>query len=415
MTKETAVIAISILTAFGTVSFLLLIVGLFRPTLVMKRASLQTRGGIIFFWGGLWILATIGATIVAAIAGQNLPTTPASEPRDYYVGASGANIRECPQLSCKVVNTIPQNTLLSFPGDLYNKYPNWAEVTLPSGQVGYISKTALSSEVTEVAAPSTPSANEILLAPFAPQGPFLVGYSYTMSFCYPESARSGATCGGLPHETQNPVGGSPPYSIIKKFGFIPPGMTLELNGLLSGSPTTVGTYNFKLCAKDLQMNEGCQDFTFVVEREKEILAEPTLPSQPAPTPQPVEESVPDYGHTLESSSCSRSQKPGTISTFWDMRIVAQGTAWGPVGSSVFMSGWGYEHTCGAWTNVNPKSSNGQYCKRGPGDPEKTTWTLDSASSTELTTYRVFVTSGCCYPVTKEYPFKHTKILDRPCN
>ena len=69
---------------------------------------------------------------------ENLPST------TYYVKPDVDNVRECPSTSCKVLSTLSQNTTLTFPGDLYDKYPDWAEVTFPDGKLGYVSKTVLS-------------------------------------------------------------------------------------------------------------------------------------------------------------------------------------------------------------------------------------------------------------------------------
>src|SRR3989338_6552773 len=70
------------------------------------------------------------------------------------------------------------------------------------------------------------------------------GVPYSLTFCEPDSARSGATCGALAGATINPYGGSPPYSFLVQFGngFLPPGLILELNGLLKGTPTLPGAY-----------------------------------------------------------------------------------------------------------------------------------------------------------------------------
>jgi hypothetical protein len=85
------------------------------------------------------------------------------------------------------------------------------------------------------------------------------------SFCAPNSARSGATCGALAGVTTNPVGGSPPYLFSVQFGkgFLPPGLVLELNGLLSGTPTLAGTYHLGICAKD-GYDETCKTTSLTV-------------------------------------------------------------------------------------------------------------------------------------------------------
>src|SRR3989338_1970112 len=271
-----------------------------------------------------------GPSVIAVIFSPNqLPVSENLSSSTYYVKPDTANVRECPSTSCKILSTLSQNTELAFPGDLFDKYPDWVEVTFPDGGVGYVSKTVLSSETqarVQIETPSQPRGNEILLG----EGdfePLDIGYSYVFSFCVPESARSGATCGGLAGRTDSPVGGSPPYSISKTSGFLPPGMTLELNGLLSGSPTTAGTYNFKLCAKDLQMNKGCEDYTIVVEKTETA---PVIPK----------EEQAEYSATIDSASCKKSN---CTKFYCDYVVTAAGTATGPVGAEFSINGaYNYE-------------------------------------------------------------------------
>ena len=93
------------------------------------------------------------------------------------------------------------------------------------------------------------------------------GSLYTpYSFCQPDSAGSGATCGGLAGDTTNPTGGNPPYTFSVEFGggFLPTGMALELNGLLRGTPILHGTYNFGICAKDSNGEQVCKKTSITV-------------------------------------------------------------------------------------------------------------------------------------------------------
>src|SRR3989338_2877308 len=359
----------------------------------MRKMILGTAG----------LIVSDNKTDEVAETGQETATTETNaEAKTYYVKSGAANIRECPSTSCKIINTLPQNTELTFPGDLFDKYPDWAEITFEDGRVGYINKTTLSSELSSVA-PAKPSSrgNGIFLG----EGnfdPLIIGYSYSISFCVPESARSGATCGGLAGDTQTPVGGSPPYSIVKGSGFLPPGMSLELNGLLSGAPTTAGTYNFQICAKDLKMNQGCQSYKIVVVKEEETtLVTPVVPEPIAtePTTPPVSESK----STIDSARCilvkSEVEKYGSDTTGWTedvrytYRIEAAGTATGPEGTTasvgtnpIWSTDYPAEFNFPSWTinEVNPYTGRPYQWIRASGNPPTTAW---SAAWNDMTRYR----------------------------
>lgn len=309
------------------------------------------------------------------------PASP-SESVVYYVKSGSANVRECPFLSCKVIGTYPQNTKLTFPEDLFDKYPDWAEVTFPDGRVGYINKITLSSEVS---VEPQPQDNGIALAQWN-FDPLEVGVSYGISFCIPVSARSGATCGGLAGETQTPVGGSPPYSFVKSSGFLPPGMSLELNGLLSGSPTTAGTYNFKLCAKDLSMNQGCENFTLVVEKENVSIVSPPTDytgsdsSNPPLSPVKEEPSMP----VIASFECTRgavfpgSQLLGEGGYYFT--VTAMGTISGPVDTVFGIGNTDLKiSSCGSWEEYG---SSQLLCYRSSESmPEEINWTVSARNRT----------------------------------
>jgi hypothetical protein len=57
----------------------------------------------------------------------------------------------------------------------------------------------------------------------------------------------------------NPSGGHPPYTFYlgTGVGFPPFGLVLDLNGLLSGTPSIEGSRTFQVCAKDLDGNQSC--------------------------------------------------------------------------------------------------------------------------------------------------------------
>lgn len=61
------------------------------------------------------------------------------------------------------------------------------------------------------------------------------------------------------------VGGQGPYNFTVPPNTLPPGLTLSSSGLLSGTPTSVGTYNFTITATDTNTADtGSQLYTIIV-------------------------------------------------------------------------------------------------------------------------------------------------------
>jgi len=95
--------------------------------------------------------------------------------------------------------------------------------------------------------------------------PATVGFVYTYSFCKPDLARTSDLCGPFT-ATTNPTGGQPPYHFVldSGVGFPPFGISLNLNGLLTGTPTAEGTRTFRVCAVDLAGAQTCQTTSLTV-------------------------------------------------------------------------------------------------------------------------------------------------------
>ncbi len=107
-----------------------------------------------------------------------------------------------------------------------------------------------------------------------------INQEFSYSFCQPENAISGATCGALAGDTIDPTDGKPPYSFIVSAsgGRLPPGLRLNLNGLLEGTPTVEGIYNFGICAKDLSGNEDCKEIEFIASKKDQPTVFPESPT-----------------------------------------------------------------------------------------------------------------------------------------
>ncbi len=98
-----------------------------------------------------------------------------------------------------------------------------------------------------------------------------VGKYYEYSYCDPKPAGRQDTCGGI-RPTSNPKGGKGPYSFYlgAGTGFPPLGLSLNINGMLSGTPTAAGKRVFQVCAKDIGGDYGCEDYTLEVVGEEGV-------------------------------------------------------------------------------------------------------------------------------------------------
>ena len=92
-----------------------------------------------------------------------------------------------------------------------------------------------------------------------------VGKPYEYSYCIPRPSGKSGQCGGFA-QTSNPRGGKGPYSFYlgSGTGFPPVGLSLNLNGILSGVPTAAGYREFEVCAKDIGGDYACENYSLTV-------------------------------------------------------------------------------------------------------------------------------------------------------
>jgi len=57
------------------------------------------------------------------------------------------------------------------------------------------------------------------------------------------------------------TGGTTPYSWVVTSGTLPPGLTLNPNGVLSGAPTLSGTFNFGVTVRDASGGKANRTFS----------------------------------------------------------------------------------------------------------------------------------------------------------
>ncbi|TQU07147.1 Calx-beta domain-containing protein, partial [Xanthomonas perforans] len=87
-----------------------------------------------------------------------------------------------------------------------------------------------------------------------------------------------ATAGSAYSQTLSASGGTPGYSFVISAGTLPAGMTLNAAGVLSGTPTASGSFNFTVTATDSGApTSGSRAYTLTVAGANVILPATTLP------------------------------------------------------------------------------------------------------------------------------------------
>jgi hypothetical protein len=87
-----------------------------------------------------------------------------------------------------------------------------------------------------------------------------VGVPYTAVLCAanPALSRTSDLCGDQGHPASNPSGGNAPYHFQFDSGSSAPlGLSLNLNGMLTGTPAATGSRSFSVCAVDLSACTKC--------------------------------------------------------------------------------------------------------------------------------------------------------------
>lgn len=194
-----------------------------------------------------------------------------------------------------------------------------------------------------------------------------VGSPYAFSFCRPALNRTSDLCSAFDKQSTNPTGGQPPYhfQLGSGVGFPPFGLSLNLNGLLTGMPTAAGTKQFQVCAVDQTGDSSCQTVSLTIT--------PTV-SPPTPVTQPK------YDLTVTSKSCTFSrffkenEFAGEIPLY---RFRTEGTASVPVGATFRVNGNDYELSCGSWAKTTAR------CTRQEGQPETTSWSVTFESPNNI--------------------------------
>ncbi|MBI4811173.1 MAG: putative Ig domain-containing protein, partial [Ignavibacteriales bacterium] len=107
--------------------------------------------------------------------------------------------------------------------------------------------------------------------------------SYTITIDCPTitvspSTLPNGTVGLSYNQTLTASGGTSPYTFSVTSGSLPPGLTLSSAGLISGTPTTAGSFSFTVTSTDVQNCTGSQSYTVTIDCPTITVNPATLPS-----------------------------------------------------------------------------------------------------------------------------------------
>lgn len=117
-------------------------------------------------------------------------------------------------------------------------------------------------------------------------GPFTATQSYTITvvaIVLDPATLPGATAAAPYSQTITASNGTAPYGFTVTAGALPAGLALSTGGVLSGTPTASGTFNFTVTATDAASNSGSRAYTLVVGVPTVSIAPASLPGGSAGT------------------------------------------------------------------------------------------------------------------------------------
>ncbi len=102
-------------------------------------------------------------------------------------------------------------------------------------------------------------------------------YTVTIFLTITPSTLPGGTVGTVYSQTCTASGGTGPYAFTIQSGSLPPGLMLSSSGVISGTPTTIGSYTFTVGVVDAGGRTGSRTYTIVIGCPAIALAPSSLP------------------------------------------------------------------------------------------------------------------------------------------
>ncbi|MFD0724952.1 putative Ig domain-containing protein [Lysobacter brunescens] len=151
--------------------------------------------------------------------------------------------------------------------------------TLPTG-LSFSGNTISGTPTVPGSYPITITATDTVLTGVG--APFSIAQNYTIDVPAPTitvdpATLQNTTAGDAYSQTLTATGGAAPYAFAVTAGSLPNGLTLSGSGVLSGTTTTSGTFNFTVTATDGFGQTGSRAYTVVVAVPTVTLTPATLP------------------------------------------------------------------------------------------------------------------------------------------
>jgi uncharacterized protein (TIGR03437 family) len=213
------------------------------------------RMGTLTIAGQTVTISEAGATgpVALAIAAPNLPVAPANESYSTLLTASGGT----PPYTWSSNGGLPPGLVLNSTTGIISGTPT------TTGTYNFVATVVDSQGITA-------SRSFTITVAATGVGPLITNSGFPQGVIGQPYSQTLTSTGGC----STPFTPAPKFSVLS--GMLPAGLTIQ-SGVLQGTPTTAGTYNFTLAATDSCGNVGSASFSIIVT----TIAVPVLSATPA--------------------------------------------------------------------------------------------------------------------------------------